>query len=221
MMIFIDFCQRYLELMVDASQSHSCMESFNMSVMVSCTLEIFTHWYDQQVLRKANKPTDGTWTVPDEECKTCLQQFVSTCFCHSQYVAFVHDAMSCSGKLCADVVRTMLECGGDRYIDSLDKHGKRPLHVAVQSGKPELVSLLLEFGAHLDAVNRDGSTAAEVVGHKNSGIQAIFSDFLPLPLACLASQTIVGAKMPYKTLNLPLHIINYIKLHDRYAHYSS
>ena len=219
MMIFIDFCQKYLELMVDASQSHSCMESFNMSIMVSCTLEIFTHWYDQQVLRKANNPKDGTVIVPDEEYKTCLQQFVSTCFRHSQYVALVHDAMSCSGKLSADVVRTMLECGGDCYIDSLDKHGKRPLHVAVQSGKLELVSLLLEFGAHLDAVNREGSTAAEVVGHKiTDSIQQIFSDFLPLPLTCLASRAIVGAKISYKTLDLPLHIINYIKLHDRYAH---
>ena len=156
MIIFIDFCQRYLELMVDASQSHSCIESFNMSIMVSSTLEIFTHWYDQQVLRKANNPTYRTRMVPDDGYKTCLQQFVSTCFRHSQYVALVHDAMSCSGKLSADVVRTMLECGGDCYINSLDKCGRRPLHVAVQSGTPELVSLLLEFGAHLDAVNSEG-----------------------------------------------------------------
>ena len=221
MMMFIDFCQKYLELMVDASQSHSCMESFNMSIMVSCALEIFTHWYDQQVLRKANNPTDGTRIVPDEEYKTCLQLFVSTCFRHSQYVTLVHDAMSCRVKVSADVVRTMLECGGDCYIDFLDKHGKRPLHVAVESGRPELVSLLLEFSTHLDAVNSEGSTAAEVVDRKNSGIQQIFSDFLPLPLRCLASQAVVATKIPYEMLNLPLHIINYIKLHDRCAHYSS
>ena len=131
----IEFSQRCLEFMEDASKNQSCMESDSI--------------------------------VPDE---ASLQQFVSTCFHHSQYVELVHDAMSCSGKLSADVVRTMLECGGDCYIDSLDKHGKRPLHVAVQSGKPELVSLFLEFGTHLDAVNSEGSTAAEVVGHKNTDI---------------------------------------------------
>lgn len=220
MTLFIDFCQEYLELMVDASQSHSCMESFNMSIMVSSTLEIFTHWYDQQVLRKANNSTDRSRMVPDEEFKTCLQQFVSACFRHSHYVALVHDALRCTGKLSADVVRTMLECGGDCYIDSLDKRGKRPLHVAVQSGEPELVSLLLEFGAHLDAVNSEGSSAAEVVGKKKNSIQRILSDLLPLPLTCLASQTIITAKIPYETIDLPLHIKNYIKLHDRHAHYS-
>ena len=215
---FIEFSQRCLEFMVDASQSQSCMESDSISHIVSSTLKTFSFWYDQQVLRKANNPTDMTRMVPDEEYKTCLQQFVSTCFRHSQYVALVHDAMSCSGKLSADVVRTMLECGGDCYINSFDKCGRRPLHVAVQSGKPELVSLLLEFGAHLDAVNSEGSTAAEVVCHKNTdSIQQVFSDFLPLPLTCLASQAIVAAKIRYETLDLPLHIKNCIKLHDSQA----
>ena len=127
-------------------------------VTVYLTLQTFTFWYDQQVLRKANNPTDMTSVVLDEEYTASLQLLVSTCLGHSQYIAIMHDGMRCSGKLSADVVQTMLECGGDCYIDSLDKHGKRPLHVAVQSGKPELVSLLMEFDAHLDAVNCEGST---------------------------------------------------------------
>ena len=65
-------------------------------VTVYLTLETFFFWYDQQVLRKANNPTDRTRIVPDE---ASLQLFVSTCFCHSQYVALVHEAMSCAVQM--------------------------------------------------------------------------------------------------------------------------
>ena len=91
--------------------------------------------------------------------------------------------------------------------------------MAVQSGNHELVSLLLEFGAHVDAVNCDGCTAAEVVGRRNTEpIQQILSDHLPFPLTCQASRTIVATKIRYEVLDLPLHIKNFIKLHDKHAH---
>lgn len=73
-------------------------------VTVYLTLGTFYFWNDQQVLRKANNPTDMTCAVPDEEYTASLQPFVYICFRHSQYVVLVHDAMSCSGKLSADVV---------------------------------------------------------------------------------------------------------------------
>ena len=48
-----------------------------------------------------------------------------------------------------EVVQSVLECGGNSLINAFDKHDRRPLHVAVQSGNHELVSLLLEFGAQM------------------------------------------------------------------------
>ena len=75
----------------------------------------------------------------------------------------------CIGKLEPNEVIDN-SCGGNSVVNAFDKHGRRPLHVAAQSGNPELVSLFLEFGAHVDAVNREGSSVAEVVGHNNTAI---------------------------------------------------
>ena len=176
MKLLIEFCLKYLDLIVDASQTNSCQECYGMSHMVSKMLEMFAHWHSQQVLIKTYGPTDAT--VSDEEYRILLQQFVSTCLSHSQYTAILDDAVDCKVE---DIVRSVLECGGNTLINAFDKHGRRPLHVAVQSGKHELVSLFLEFGAHVDAVNREGSSAAEMAGERNAEpIQRILSDLLPL-----------------------------------------
>ena len=107
---------------------------------------------------------------------------------------------------------------GSSVINALNKRGGRPLHVAVQSSKHELVSLFVEFGAHVDAVNCEGSSAAEVAPRRNTKTIQMLSDFLPLPLTCQASRTVVATEIPYEMLDLPLHIKNFIKLHDKHAH---
>ena len=178
MTLFVEYCLRCLEFIADAAKCESCKENHNLSHMVSSILEIFAHWYNQQVVGKAN---DEAF---DQEYGSLLHQFVSACLSQSQYVAILHDAVDCKVQYTAEVLRSVLECGGNSVVNAFDKHGRRPLHVAVQSGNPELVSLFLEFGAHVDAVNREGSSAAEVVGHINTAIiQQILSDLLPLPLA--------------------------------------
>ena len=183
--------------------------------MVSAILEMFAHWYNQQVVRNTTKTNDEAFY---QEYQSLLHQFVSACLSQSQYVAILHDAVDCRVQYIAEVVRSVLECGGSSIVNAFDQHGGRPLHVAALSGNPELVSLFLEFGAHVDAVNREGSSAAEVVGRYNTAIiQQILSDLLPLPLTCQASRTVIAAGIPYEYLDLPLHIKNYIRLHDKHA----
>ena len=212
MTLFVEYCLRCLEFIADAAKCESCKENHNLSHMVSSILEIFAHWYNQQVVGKAN---DEAF---DQEYGSLLHQFVSACLSQSQYVAILHDAVDCKVQYIAEVVRSVLECGGNSVVNAYDKRGRRPLHVAVQSGKHELVSLFLEFGAHVDAVNREGSSADEVVGHNNTAIiQQILSDLLPLPLTCQASQTVIATGIPYELLDLPLHIKNYVRLHDKRA----
>ena len=216
--LFVEYCLRCLEFFIDAAKSQSCKEDDSLSHMVFAILELFTHWYNQRVVRKTSDPTEAT-EVPDQEYRSLLHQFVSTCLIQSQDVAILHNAVDCDLNYNVEVVQSMLECGGNSLINAFDKHGRRPLHVAVQSGNHELVSLLLEFGAHVDAVNCDGCSAAEVVGRRNTEpIQQILSDLLPLPLTCQASRTVVATEIRYEMLDLPLHIKNFIKLHDKHAH---
>ena len=219
MTLFVEFSLRCLEFIADAAKCVSFKESqlknHNLSHIVSATLEMFAHWYNQQVVRNTTKTNDEPF---DREYGSLLHQFVSACLSQSQYVAMLHDAVDCKVRYIAEVVRSVLECGGNSIVNSFDKRGRRPLHVAALSGKHELVSLFLEFGAHVDAVNREGSSAAEVVGRNNTAIiQQILSELLPLPLTCQASRTIIATGIRYEFLDLPLHIKNYIRLHDKHA----
>ena len=217
MTLFVEYSLQCLEFIADACavKHESRKENHNLSHMVSAVLEMFAHWYNQQVVRNATKENDEAF---DQEYGSQLHQFVSACLSQSQYVAILHDAVHCEVQYIAEVVRSMLECGGSSVVNAFDQHGRRPLHVAAQSGNPELVSLFLEFGAHVDAVNHEGSSAAEVVGDNNTAIiQQILSDLLPLPLTCQASRTIIATGIPYELLDLPLHIKNYIRLHDKHA----
>jgi len=79
--------------------------------MVSGILEIFVHWYYQQVVRKTNNAAEATTEVPDQEYRSLLHQFVSECLSQSQYVALLHDAVYCKVKYIAEVVQSVLECG--------------------------------------------------------------------------------------------------------------
>ena len=215
MTLFVEYSLRCLKFTADAAKHESCKENYSLSLMVSTILELFAHWYNQQVVRNTTKTNDEAF---DRDYGSLLHQFVSACLSQSQYIAILHDAVDCKVRYIAEVVRSVLECGGNSIVNAFDKHGRRPLHVAAQSGKHELVSLFLEFGAHVDAVNREGSSAAEVVGRKNTTIiQQILSDLLPLPLTCQASRTIIATGIPYELLDLPLHIKNYIRLHDKLA----
>ncbi|KAL8953964.1 MAG: hypothetical protein Q9183_007303 [Haloplaca sp. 2 TL-2023] len=45
-----------------------------------------------------------------------------------------------------------------------DTHGSTPLHVAVQDNHPELISMLLKAGAHVDACDDDGKTPLDYAG---------------------------------------------------------
>ena len=114
-------------------------------VTVYLTLGTFYFWNDHQVLRKANNPTDMTCAVPDEEYTASLQPFVSICFRHSQYVVLVHDAMSCSGKLSADVffkpISSFLEATAEIAIDGFSDLAKIRHNV--------IVCHCFELGCHL------------------------------------------------------------------------
>ena len=215
MTLFVEYSLRCLEFIAEAAKCETCKEKHNLSHIVSAMLEMFAHFYNQQMVRNTTKENDEAF---DQEYGSLLHQFVSACLSQSQYVAILHDAVNCEVQYTAEVVRSVLECGGSSVVNAFDQRGRRPLHVAVLSGNSELVSLFLEFGAHVDAVNREGSSAAEVVGRNNTAIiQQIFSDLLPLPLTCQASRTIIATGIPYEFLDLPLHIKNYIRLHDKHA----
>ena len=102
----------------------------------------------------------------------------------------------------------ILSWGAVDVIDEPNSLGGRPLHYAHKAAKQlgipdqweDIVSHLVEHGAHKDAVDQEGFS---VPFHPGSLIR----------LSCLASRMIASSGLPYKNLGLPAHIIRLISFH--------
>ena len=119
----------------------------------------------------------------------------------------LHVALSSQGMLTSPLLQTFLHSGGDRWINTPGVNGRRPLHHHI----PKNVEvLLIDCGAHLDAVDADGSTPEccnEYLKYNAS------------PLSCIAARSIVqaGGLREYKIGILPAHVQAFISLHDGHA----
>ena len=92
--------------------------------------------------------------------------------------------------------RVLLHWGGDSLVNECGgPFPEPPLHLC--RDKPEIMELLLQHGAHLDAVDVQGISA-----------------FPSNSLQCLCAHTIVTFGIPYDTLDLPRHIKLLISFHD-------
>ena len=115
-------------------------------------------------------------------------------------------------------------------INAMDCFGTRPLHVVateiltgywspwtITGGKEmEFASMLVDNGAHQDAVDSEGRTAYELCTIPE--IKAVVAPPKPLPLTCLASRAVVAGGISYNDLKcIPWHIKRFIALHDCHA----
>ena len=116
------------------------------------------------------------------------------------------------------LVAALLRWGSDTTINYPTSYGQRPLHLAVYLAQHEghlLVPLLLDHGAHFDAVNADGKTAYDLCA--NSELLEVLFPSSPLPLVCQACRVLVQECIPYQNFDLPTHIKYIISLHDKHA----
>ena len=107
------------------------------------------------------------------------------------------------------VVVALLRWGADAVINLPDSEGQRPLHLAVKmcsSSKTTIVSHLLDYGAHYDAVNAEGKAYYK--------LSEAYPTDIPLPLVCQASRKIVAEAIPYLKLDIPKHVKEFVCLHD-------
>ena len=103
----------------------------------------------------------------------------------------------------------LLESGGNRFVNKVGWTGYRPLKLAKTK---EATFLLLAHGAHLDAVSKPHLFERCGPISLNPYLDDYFS--IPLPLTCLSAKCIVSESIPYQSIDLPRHIIEFIALHD-------
>lgn len=107
-------------------------------------------------------------------------------------------------------------------FDAMDSNGQRPLHLLLRSMNPDsaLLKLLLENGAHVDAVNSFQKRAIGVFhDHQRPSslpdMEPLLTPPDPLSLSCLAARAVIATKIPYQTMDsVPPRIKRLACLHD-------
>ena len=107
-------------------------------------------------------------------------------------------------------------------FDAMDLNGQRPLHLLFVGTNPDcdLLKLLLDNGAHIDAVNSSQKRAIGVFRDYQRpsslpNVEPLLASPKPLSLACLAAKTVVSAGVPYQCMeNVSPRVKRLASLHD-------
>ena len=135
--------------------------------------------------------------------------------CHSDgsCTTILHVAIEMTSDL--RLVSALLELGAKAVLNEPRRRGFRfdlPIHTAKTK---DMVRLLIEQGAHHDAVDSDGRTASELYPFVWSDLpdKILQSCQLP-PLVCLASRAVARSQVPYRYLDIPSAVMRLIQLHS-------
>lgn len=117
------------------------------------------------------------------------------------------------------VVALLLDLGCSVHCE--DEGGNFPLHLAVkleEDTAPKVIRTLLEYGAHIDAVNFDGKTALELALQDDTPNKEVRNELQKsvtqfLSLQCLASRAVVRHCNGYSAI-LPPRLVEYVSWHQ-------
>ena len=147
--------------------------------------------------------------------------FVQICAPHPEQAGDVLNAtISQSARENSDECGVILQlllhwfvhCGAAGAVNALDHNGERPLCLAAKlhcAAHPNACRVLLNYGAHPDAKNVQGKTAADFLSPLET--QKLGLGQVP-KLKCLASRKILAVKLPYDILDLQL--VEFIRMHS-------
>ena len=124
------------------------------------------------------------------------------------------------------LICALLEWGGHSSVNVRCTNGCRPIHeaVALSNGASDsnvhefvaVVTSLLDAGAHVDALTSDGRTAFELC--TRADVKAVFEQYRPEPLTCLASRIVViGGTPSQESEFISPRVKAFISLHDPVA----
>ncbi|XP_055311305.1 protein fem-1 homolog B isoform X3 [Sitodiplosis mosellana] len=125
---------------------------------------------------------------------------------------------------CIDTVRLLLDCGASTTV--LDCGRNSPLHtltatLSFRMPDPqvdidtirEITDMFIEAGIHMDAVNVEGLTAAQICTSPFIQVLLRRYEFNEVSLRCLASRCIAQHKIPYKDI-VPKQLEMFIEMHS-------
>lgn len=226
---FVEFGMKGLGFLkkVSTSDQHQC-KTPDPTTFLSFLLKLFCLWLLQQECQQSvSQDNDGGVIVFSEEYNSLGHELVSS---HRQILpnsTLIHAALGMQIEVpitqrhVSQLVSALLNWGAHVDINArgltMTKRRiyMRPIHLAVLRANKDAVSVLLENGAHLDAVDGKGRKAVELRPYLGE-IQELLQARIPLPLSCQACHAVVREAFPYTSLNfLPTHVKGLIQLHHR------
>ena len=112
------------------------------------------------------------------------------------------------------ICKALVACGAD--VNAQDKNRNTPLHIIakcvdVEMGTlREIIACLIDKGAHVDACNKDGKTAADVASTDIA--ESIIKTHGKLSLKCLSARTVKKHKIDYQGF-IPNSLHEFVELH--------
>uniref|UniRef100_A0A1X7VJA1 Uncharacterized protein n=1 Tax=Amphimedon queenslandica TaxID=400682 RepID=A0A1X7VJA1_AMPQE len=113
------------------------------------------------------------------------------------------------------LLQLIIEANGVWMVNGVGPLGMRPLHLTHEE---DIISLLIDYGAHLDAVNSHRVTVIKDLHVRRPDLfPDQFIDSRPFPLKCLAANAIAIQALPYIGMHIPHNLKYFISLHDHKA----
>ena len=111
-----------------------------------------------------------------------------------------------------EVISLLIECGADPNVKDTSIDRNNALHVTANGkpSKPAVVKALLDGGAHLDAINKNNKTFAQLL--KGQEVHEVVNVVQHTTLQCLAAKTIKKYNIPYKQ-TLSKQVAKFVDIH--------
>ena len=196
---YINFGERILGLIsrMNAAQNFTRISSEQIALL---TLEYFSLWVDSIAVM-----TDCKQRAEAESFLQAVgEKFIASHLCIDETTLLHIAASSTTANSNMLFLEYLLKWGADKVINLVNDLGRAPIHFSV-----DLFHLFTSYGAHPDAVTNLGESVYDKLNMTGE------NQLVPLSLACYAARAIVADKIPYLSIDLPLPIQSFIKLHDK------
>ncbi len=149
----------------------------------------------------------------ENACYELGEQFVEDFLMLNDDTTILHKIIE--KKLFRDlaIIDFLVQCGASRALNVRCK-GKTCLHIACMSGDMDIITLLYDHGAHIDAVDEQDGTPLHIIKelHPNKVSEFVLRFcFTPLPLQCLSAKAVLDHGLYYDCL--PQTVREFIALH--------
>ena len=224
--MYVNYGLKELEILTSL-EGKADVEVVTNHIIIGLVLELFLHWIIHYTsLLKGVDSSDYCW--PDE-CEQLGKLFVSKYLFFKPGTTLLHHVVTNfptaedNEKRILDnftdlrpLVNAIIAWGADTVLDKPNGCGLRPIHLAVQlenqNDNTEILTSLIEAGAHIDAVDKDGNSVYDMCITTTYSNNNILNMVGPSSLFCLSARSIIIHDINYESL--PRHVQQFVHYHD-------